>query len=96
VGDRVPQTPAAGWTVRTLDAPRSMVWAADDMYSWAWALRPLDGGQTRLIVRTRIRYPRTALWAAFFVLQEAGGEFLMLRQLLRGLQARAEHATPAP
>jgi hypothetical protein len=95
VGDRVPQTPTAGWTVRALDPPHTMVWTADDLYSWTWALAPRADGGTRLVVRTRIRYPRTALWAAFFVLQEAGGEFLMLRQLLRGLQARAEHATPA-
>jgi len=96
VGDAVPQTPAAGWTVRALDAPRSMVWAADDMYSWAWALQPLDGGWTRLIVRTRIRYPRTALWTVFFVLQEAGGEFAMMRRMLLGIKARAERAAMPP
>jgi hypothetical protein len=92
VGDQVPQTPTAGWTVRALDAPHLLVWAAGDMYSWTWVLQPLNGGWTRLIVRTRIRYPRTPLWAVFFVLQEAGGEFLMLRQMLLGLKARAERS----
>lgn len=92
VGDPVPQTPAAGWTVRALAPPHTMVWAADAVSSWTWALAPLDGGWTRLVVRTRIRYPRTPLWAVFFVLQEAGGEFLMLRRMLLGLKDRAERS----
>jgi hypothetical protein len=93
VGDRVPQTPAAGWTVQALDPPRTMVWAAEAMYSWAWALHPQAGGGTRLIVRVRMRYPRTLPWTVFFLLQEAGGEFLMMRQMLRGIRQRAERLT---
>ena len=44
------------------------------------------------MVRTRIRYPRTPLWSVIFVLQEAGGEFLMLRRMLLGLKDRAERS----
>lgn len=67
----------------------------DDMaHVWQWVLRPAAGGRgTRLVVRQRYRYPRrqAALW--HFV---EAVSFVMERQMLHGIKARAEGRHPAP
>lgn len=58
--------------------------------TWQWVLEPIAGGRnTRVIVRQRCTYsPRQALlWHIVEPLN-----FVMEREMLRGLKARAEHA----
>lgn len=59
----------------------------DMAHVWQWVLRPATGGGTRLVVRQRYCYPRrqAALW--HFV---EAVSFVMERQMLRGIKARAE------
>lgn len=57
--------------------------------TWQWVLEPIDGGRrTRLVVRQRCTYsPRqTVLWHVVEPLN-----FVMEREMLVGLRARAEH-----
>lgn len=61
--------------------------------TWAWVLRPLPGGRTRMVTRVRNRYdwsrPHFALLGV--ALLELG-DFAMMRRMLLGLKERAEGA----
>lgn len=57
--------------------------------TWQWTLRPTGGGQgTRLVARQRYSYPRrqSVLWHLVEPV-----DFVMERQMLGGIKARAEH-----
>ena len=63
-------------------------------WSWTFALEPLGGRRTRFISRSRMRMaPRwvTALYVGVLI----PADFVMSRQMLRGVRARAERTTPA-
>jgi hypothetical protein len=66
------------------------VWAKPDSI-WAWRLKALPDGGTRLVTRIHAVYdwsrPLTALLGV--VLMEFG-DFAMLRRMLLGIKARAE------
>jgi hypothetical protein len=67
---------------------RGAAGAEQPVVTWQWALQPLDDGRrTRLLVRQRLRRPRTQrlLWR----LVEPVG-FVMERRTLRGIKERAE------
>lgn len=111
VGDRIldghPEAHCA-FVVEDLDAPRHLVlhsrehlpprWAdrfgAGIDWSWAFVLDRLDGGQTRFLFRTRMRlqpwWVSARYWAAI-----VPADFIMSRQMLRGVNARAERTTAA-
>jgi hypothetical protein len=61
-------------------------------WSWALVLNPLPGGRTRFIVRSRLRldprWVRTCYRAAVIP-----ADFVMARQMLRGVKQRAERTT---
>jgi hypothetical protein len=59
--------------------------------TWQWVLEPAGGRRTRVIVRQRCTYsPRQALlWRVVEPLN-----FVMEREMLRGIKARAEGAAP--
>lgn len=62
--------------------------------SWQWELRPAGGGRsTRLLVRQRTAYPRrqAPLWRLVEPVS-----FVMEKQMLRGLKARAEAEPRTP
>ncbi len=93
-GDWIPMsktvTEDTAFKVASLDPPRSMVWAKRDS-TWAWSLRPLPGGRTRLVARIRLRYERNRLLPVSLLLME-GGDFVMMRRCLLGIKRRAERA----
>jgi len=62
-----------------------------DGFAWVWhfGLYPLDGIQTRLVSRNRVRVPPSiGSWLFMRVIEPAA--FLMTRRMLIGLKRRAE------
>jgi hypothetical protein len=55
--------------------------------TWQWALRPAPGGGTRLIARQRLAYP-DRFGPMWHIVEPVG--FVMERQMLKGIKARAE------
>jgi hypothetical protein len=61
-------------------------------WSWAFVLEPEHPGKTRFLVRSRVRLaPR---WVELFYLSLiVPADFVMSRQMLRGVKVRAERRT---
>jgi hypothetical protein len=102
-GDRVPDSDdwSVYFTVATVDPPHALVLHSTRHvimpirridFSWAFVLRALPGGRTRLLIRARANYaPR---WAVFFVELVVGvADYLNAGAMLRGIKARAEGRT---
>ena len=65
----------------TVDSPGGVA-------TWQWQLRPVAGGRgTRLLARQRLTYP-DSMSVMWHVVEPIG--FVMERQMLRGIKARAE------
>jgi hypothetical protein len=109
VGDRVldgPPDKHCAFVVRLLEPNRHLVlhsrehlppgWAdqygASMDWSWAFVLDRLPGDKTRFLLRSRLHLePR---WAeAFYLGTVIPADFVMSRQMLRGVKTRAESAT---
>jgi hypothetical protein len=97
VGDWMPMSKKVNETtafkVKAVEPNRWLLWEKPDS-TWSWKLLPLAGGRTRLITRLKQRYawesPGSAVSA--LVLLEFG-DFAMIRRVLKGIKARAEHRT---
>jgi len=63
-------------------------------WSWAFVLEPVGGGRTRFLLRTRVRL-RPWWVAAVYWAVIVPADFVMSRQMLRGVRARAEATTTA-
>lgn len=61
-------------------------------FTWAFALRELPGGSTRLLVRERYRYE--SWWARPVVAVGGAMSQVMSRKMLRGIRDRAERTAP--
>jgi hypothetical protein len=111
VGDLVldgPPEKECAFVVRAIEAPRHLVlhsrqhlppaWAerfgASIDWSWAFVLDEVDVDRTRLLIRSRLRVePR---WVrACYVGAGVPADFVMSRQMLLGVKARAERRTGA-
>jgi hypothetical protein len=108
VGDTVPDgAPETGceFVVARLDPERLLVLRSDHHlpaswtelgawidWSWAFVLGDAGAGRTRLVVRSRFR---AGPWwvAAVYRLAIVPADFVMARQMLRGVAARAERTT---
>lgn len=105
VGDFIPDGPPdteCGFTVVELEANRHLVlhstthlppvWrrerGARMSWTWVFVLQPLDGGRTRFLYRVRgwVRPP----WIAALYWAGAPADFVMARDMLRGIEERAE------
>jgi hypothetical protein len=64
-------------------------------FTWTFVLQPLDGGRTRLLLRTRTtlqpRFMLKVISPLFFL-----ADFLQARAILLGLKRRAERASTVP
>lgn len=70
---------------------------ADFAASWAFVLRPIDGGRTRFIERFRIRLGRQTAVTRLLAPAMGFGVFVMLRKQMLGIRDRAERlAREAP
>src|SRR4051794_9710247 len=63
-------------------------------WTWAFVLDPLVGGRTRFLFRTRVRL-RPWWVAVFYWIVMVPADFIMSRQMLRGIKERAERTTAA-
>lgn len=83
-GITVPVTETTAFRVRAFETFRSLLWEKPGS-TWAWLLKPLPDGETRLVLRIRAHYPEpfTALLMEF-------GDPPMARRMLKGIKARAE------
>jgi hypothetical protein len=111
VGDRVldgrPETNCT-FVVRLVEPNRCLVlqsrdhlppgWAdrygASIDWSWAFVLDRLPGNRTRFVLRSRVRL-EPAWVRAFYLVVVVPADFVMARQMLRGVRARAESTTAA-
>jgi hypothetical protein len=111
VGDRIldgPPEANCAFVVDDLNPPRHLVlhstehlppgWAArfDAGIDWTWAfvLDPVDGGRTRFLFRTRVRLRPWWVTAAYWTVM-VPADFVMSRQMLRGVKERAERTNAA-
>jgi hypothetical protein len=93
VGDIMPtDRGGGGFVVEALDPDRSMVLTIrdpDGLTSSALVLEPAPGGQTRLLVRLRLRTRRTPRGVGYRLVMELGHVPMALK-MLNGIRARAE------
>jgi len=92
VGDLIPVSPDGkiGFWVKDFEPNRWMLWwDKSGGMTWLWGLYPLDGGRTRLITRIRMSYNWLSP-AILFDLALDVGDFVMMRQSMLGIKARAE------
>jgi hypothetical protein len=95
VGELLPTGPSGGFMVTALDPPRFLVGVIRDPrfhVSFCLALEPLDMRTTRLIARVRVDVRLTDPRLALYFLIFEPGDFVMMRQMLLGIKARAERA----
>lgn len=91
-GDLIPISPDGkiGLRVKDLQAPVRMLWRdREGRTSWLWMLIPQPDGAVRLITRVRMRYH----FLHWYILPEMAmdaGDFVMMRQSMLGIKARAE------
>jgi len=96
VGDTIPLAPGLEIPVKVLKPNESLLLIGHDPVigdtSWSFGLYPVEKEHTRLVTRTRIRWPITPggiLW--LFVTEP--GSFLMVRKMLLGIKRRAEQVS---
>ncbi len=78
-------------------APEWLLWRTPNR-TFAWHLRPLPGGRTRLVARLQTVYEWSRPLVLFTVLLMEVGDYPMMRRMLRGIRdrAEAEHRRRAP
>lgn len=109
VGDRIADGPPEAHTafvVRQLESRRHLVlrstehlppgWAerydAGIDWTWAFVLDPVEDGRTRFAFRTRVRLRPWWVAAGYWAVM-VPADFVMSRQMLRGVKSRAEATT---
>ena len=107
VPDGPPET-QCGFVVARMERDRTLVlhsrehlplswrarFAASMNWSWTFSLDALDGGRTRLLIRSRAALaPR---WIAALYWMALPTDFVMARQMLQGIRRRAELTVVAP
>jgi hypothetical protein len=106
VGDRVPDSDdwSVFFTVERVEPPRALVLRSTQHvikpiktidFSWAFIIRALPQGRSRLLIRARTRYtPRQAL--PFVELVIGPADFVNSGAMLRGIKQRVETAKVRP
>ena len=89
-GIRFPVNETTAFKVKAFETNQWLLWEKPDC-TWAWVLRPLPGGRTRLISRQRMHYPEP-----FTMLLMEFSDPPMMRRILKGIKARAELVGAAP
>lgn len=82
------------WRVAAVAEDELLLWHQPGAGTWAWLLRELPDGRTRLVTRIRIPYD-SAVGLAFAPLIEVA-DFPMYRRMLVGIRERAERGHHGP
>ena len=91
-GDLIPIDPnrKRGFWVKDFKPNQWMLWwDKEGGLTWAWGLYPLDKEHTRLVTRIRLRYNWLSPIILFAIAIDVG-DFVMMRQCMLGIKARAE------
>ena len=95
-GDTIPLAPGLEIPVKVLKPHETLLLVGHDSVvgdtSWVFGLYPVDEQHTRLVTRTRNRWPMTAVGILSLLFTEPGS-FLMVRKMLLGIKRRAEQAS---
>jgi hypothetical protein len=86
IGDKIALNQAVAYDVVLMEPDKAMVWQGGDVSSMSWGLYPIDAGHTRLVLREQGAYKWSQPW---WIITDPGG-FVMARQCLLGIKARAE------
>jgi hypothetical protein len=70
-------------------APQWLLWRTPNR-TFAWRLRQLPGGRTRLVTRLQTVYEWSRPWVWVTVLLMEVGDYPMMRRMLRGIRDRSE------
>ncbi len=93
VGDIVPTGPRGeGFTVVSLEPNRSLVMEVNHPrfhVTFSNLLNPVNGEETRLVMRVRVAVRFNPLMALYYALFEPG-DFVMMRKMMLGIKQRAE------
>jgi len=84
VGDRI--NPDGVWRVLRVDPGRAFVFGNED-FAWAFVVKPLDDGRTRLLTRLRWNEHRFGRFASNLVVLP---HLIMQRKMMKGLRRRIE------
>lgn len=95
LGDWMPMAGVVNETtafkVAAFETNEWLLWSKPDS-TWAWRLRPVAAGRTRLVCRLKQFYDwRSPAMAALALVLLKFGDFPMMRRALKGIQSRAEH-----
>ena len=96
VGNTIPLAPGLEIPVKVLKPNETLLLVGHDPVvgdaSWVLGLYPIDEQQTRLVTRTRNRWPMTPGGIFSFLFTEPGS-FLLVRKMLLGIKRRAEQTS---
>jgi hypothetical protein len=96
INDKIPIAPGIEIPVKDIKPNELLLLVGHDPVigdaSWVFGLYPLDEQHTRLVTRTRIRWPITPGNFLSLLVTEPGS-FLMVRKMLLGIKRRAEQAS---
>ena len=86
VGDKIGLNSAVALDVTLMEPYKFMLWQGGGAITMSWGLYPIDEGHTVLVLREYESYRLSQPW---WIITDPGG-FLMARQTLLGIKARAE------
>ena len=96
VGNTIPLAPGLEIPVKVLKPDETLLLVGHDPVvgdaSWVFGLYPIDEQHTRLVTRTRNRWPMTPGGILSLLFTEPGS-FLMVRKMLLGIKRRAEQTS---
>lgn len=87
VGDQI--TPDGGWRVLRVEPGQAFVFGNED-FTWAFVVRPLDDGGSRLVVRIRVSPRQGGPFASNLITLP---HVIMQWKMMKGLRRRIEQAT---
>ena len=92
LGTKFPMSPVTAMVCRAYQEPRWMLLRWGETGSFLWFLDPINGGQTRLMIRMRDRYQWLNPLMLPLQLAVDVGDIFFQRKTLLGIKARAEMA----
>jgi hypothetical protein len=93
VGDEIPISAVYSMVFYAVETNQTLVWTGKDAVataSLAWALYPLDNGQTRLVSRIQFQYHLNDMGSALMAIFVDTADHIAVRKILQGVKGRVE------